>query len=206
MPMRIYVLNGHPAQRSLSHDLAEQYAHAARDAGHEVKTTHLHEIEFDSDFGFGGYTRLGNAPGDRPRPTKVTFASPFDARLFLAKFDNASKSDGAEVGAILKDTRCRPCRSSEEQSRHKLLISQMKQLNKDSKEAGRTSESFSLRNSGEIWKFTKTDNNKWRRDADWVFFSLPTDEARTTTSGDEAASSHVSENLAKKPVARNPSD
>ena len=57
MPKRIYVLNGHPAQRSLSHDLAEQYAHAARDAEHEVKTTHLHEIEFDSDFGFGGYTQ-----------------------------------------------------------------------------------------------------------------------------------------------------
>ena len=150
-------------------------------------------------------SRLGKTPGDRPRPTKVTFASPFDARLFLAKFDEASKSDGVEVGAILKDTRCRPCRSSEEQSRHKVLISQMKQLNKDSKEAGRTDESFSLRNSGEIWKFTKTDNNKWRRDADWVF-SLSADEVKTITSGDEAASSHVSGNLERKPAARNPSD
>lgn len=57
MPKRIYVLNGHPAQKSLSHDLVERYANAARNAGHDVKTTHLHELEFDSDFGFGGYTQ-----------------------------------------------------------------------------------------------------------------------------------------------------
>ncbi|MEM6662828.1 MAG: NAD(P)H-dependent oxidoreductase, partial [Pseudomonadota bacterium] len=44
MAKRIFVLNGHPARKSLSHDLAERYARAAREAGHQVKTTHLHDI------------------------------------------------------------------------------------------------------------------------------------------------------------------
>lgn len=52
---RIYVLNGHPAERSLNRYLAETYAEAARDAGHEVRVAHLHDMDFDLDFEFGGY-------------------------------------------------------------------------------------------------------------------------------------------------------
>ncbi len=52
---RIFILNGHPAQSSLNKSLAEAYADAARGAGHEVRMTHLHDLEFDPDFGFGGY-------------------------------------------------------------------------------------------------------------------------------------------------------
>ena len=52
---RIYILNGHPAKSSLNRTLAESYAQAAQDAGHEVRLTHLHNISFDPDFGFGGY-------------------------------------------------------------------------------------------------------------------------------------------------------
>jgi NAD(P)H dehydrogenase (quinone) len=54
-PKRIYILNGHPAESSLNRTLAETYAAAARDAGHEVRLTHLHGLSFDLDFGFGGY-------------------------------------------------------------------------------------------------------------------------------------------------------
>jgi len=52
---RIYILNGHPAESSLNRTLAESYAQAAQNAGHEVRLTHLHNISFDPDFGFGGY-------------------------------------------------------------------------------------------------------------------------------------------------------
>jgi NAD(P)H dehydrogenase (quinone) len=55
-PKRIYILNGHPAENSLNRALAEAYAEAARDAGHEVRLTHLHDLAFDPDFEYGGYT------------------------------------------------------------------------------------------------------------------------------------------------------
>jgi NAD(P)H dehydrogenase (quinone) len=54
-PKRIYVLNGHPAESSLNRSLAEAYAEAARDAGHEVRVTHLHDLTFDPDYEYGGY-------------------------------------------------------------------------------------------------------------------------------------------------------
>ena len=54
---RIYILNGHPAETSLNRTLAEAYAEAARNAGHEVRLTHIHDISFDPDYGFGGYER-----------------------------------------------------------------------------------------------------------------------------------------------------
>jgi putative NADPH-quinone reductase len=54
---RIYVLDGHPAAESLSRSLAQAYADAAREAGHEVRLTHLHALSFDADFGHAGYTR-----------------------------------------------------------------------------------------------------------------------------------------------------
>ena len=54
-PKRIFVLDGHPAASSLTRSLAESYANAARGAGHQVRLTHLHDLEFDPDYGFGGY-------------------------------------------------------------------------------------------------------------------------------------------------------
>ena len=54
-PKRIYVLNGHPAEASLNRTLAESYAEAARAAGHDVRLTHLHDLQFDPDYEFGGY-------------------------------------------------------------------------------------------------------------------------------------------------------
>jgi len=57
---RIFILNGHPAERSLSRTLVEAYADAARQAGHEVRLTHLHELHFDTDYGRGNF--------DDPKP------------------------------------------------------------------------------------------------------------------------------------------
>lgn len=52
---RIFVLNGHPAERSLSFALANAYAEAARLAGHDVRMMHVHELQFDMDYGLGGF-------------------------------------------------------------------------------------------------------------------------------------------------------
>ncbi|MEM7425431.1 MAG: NAD(P)H-dependent oxidoreductase [Pseudomonadota bacterium] len=52
---RIFILNGHPGQSSLNRTLAENYAAAATRAGHHVRLTHLHDLEFDADYEFGGY-------------------------------------------------------------------------------------------------------------------------------------------------------
>lgn len=52
---RIFILNGHPAEQSLSRTLVEAYADAARRAGHEVRLTHLHDMKFDADFGWADY-------------------------------------------------------------------------------------------------------------------------------------------------------
>jgi len=52
---RIFCLNGHPADTSLNKHLIETYAGAARNAGHEVRLTHLRDLNFDPDYGYGGY-------------------------------------------------------------------------------------------------------------------------------------------------------
>ena len=55
MTKRILILNGHPAETSLSKTFASEYADAAVKAGHEVKIVNIRDMDFDSDFGFGGY-------------------------------------------------------------------------------------------------------------------------------------------------------
>lgn len=52
---RILVLDGHPAPASLCRSLAQRYADAAREAGHELRLVHLHDLDFDADFGLAGY-------------------------------------------------------------------------------------------------------------------------------------------------------
>jgi NAD(P)H dehydrogenase (quinone) len=54
---RVFVLNGHPAETSVSRSLSLAYADAASAAGHEVRVAHLHDLDFDSDFGSGGFKR-----------------------------------------------------------------------------------------------------------------------------------------------------
>ncbi|MGC1495515.1 MAG: NAD(P)H-dependent oxidoreductase [Sulfitobacter sp.] len=57
MSKRIFILNGHPADHSLNQSLAEAYAKAAKDAGHDVRLTHLSTLSFDMDYGFAGYAQ-----------------------------------------------------------------------------------------------------------------------------------------------------
>ena len=55
MTRRILILNGHPAETSLSYHLASVYTDAALRAGHHVKHMNIRDMDFDPDFGFGGY-------------------------------------------------------------------------------------------------------------------------------------------------------
>lgn len=55
MTKRIFVLNGHPAEASLNRALAESYVGGAQASGLEVRLTHLHDLDFDSDWGRSGY-------------------------------------------------------------------------------------------------------------------------------------------------------
>ena len=52
---RIFVLDGHPAETSLTGTFARDYADAATAAGHEVRVAHLSALDFDTDFGAGSY-------------------------------------------------------------------------------------------------------------------------------------------------------
>lgn len=54
-PKRITVLDGHPGAASLSRHFTETYARAARDAGHDVRLVHLSDLDFDIDYGDGGF-------------------------------------------------------------------------------------------------------------------------------------------------------
>ena len=54
---RILILNGHPAETSISRQFAKIYADAAQTAGHDVKVIHLRDLDFDPDYGFGGYSQ-----------------------------------------------------------------------------------------------------------------------------------------------------
>lgn len=52
---KILVLNGHPAQQSLSQSLAGAYEAAAVEAGHDVRRHDLPQMQFDADYEQSGY-------------------------------------------------------------------------------------------------------------------------------------------------------
>lgn len=52
---KILILDGHPAESSLSRTFAQTYGDAARSEGHAVRIVHLSDLEFDHDFGQGSY-------------------------------------------------------------------------------------------------------------------------------------------------------
>lgn len=100
-----------------------------------------------------------------PRPMKLTFGSPFDARAFMARVSECKKNGDAEV----KDIRCRPCRSPDEQKRYVVLSAQVHKLNQEALATSEETASYSLRNNGEVWKFTQDESSKWKRVTDWTF-------------------------------------
>lgn len=101
--------------------------------------------------------RLGKKQTGKKRPLKASFANPFDARTFKARFEEAKKNN--ELGQ--QRLKMRPYRSKEEQAK----TSVVRKLNEEVRESGEEC-SFSLRDNGEIWRFIKVEN-RWQRDNDW---------------------------------------
>ena len=108
--------------------------------------------------------RLGQERADKPRLLKATFHTPFDARAFNAKVDEAKKSGNISQPRI----RCRPGRTKEEQVKFSTLAAAAYKLNTKAKE-DKLNESYSLRPNGMIWKFSKNERDQWRRVADWEY-------------------------------------
>jgi len=52
---RIFVLDGHPAQASLSHTFAKAYQEKAQKSGHHVRLRRLADMTFDPNHDMGGY-------------------------------------------------------------------------------------------------------------------------------------------------------
>jgi hypothetical protein len=128
-------------------------------------------------------SRLGNDTTKHPRPVKISFPTPFDARTFLAKADAARK----EGNDATKKLRCRPCRTQEEQSKFKKLREEVRNLNDGAVDG----QSFSLRNNGEVWKFAQDAEGKWRRVQGWTHTSSvqrlrPSSPAMPERSGNQA--------------------
>lgn len=53
---KIVLINGHPGQSSLNKSLAETYRKSAEARGHEVRYHDISAMEFDVDYGEGGYS------------------------------------------------------------------------------------------------------------------------------------------------------
>jgi hypothetical protein len=132
-------------------------------------------------------TRIGKPGGNRLRPMKASFPTPFDARAFMAKLEAYKKElKDARTGDTLTKVRCRPCRTREEQARYSAVAKEVHQLNTAAKARGNEpTESYSLRHNGEVWKFVKQDDG-WKRITDWVFVprtpendSTPENDARS---------------------------
>jgi len=52
---KVIVINGHPGQSSLSKSLTQAYIIAARDNGHDLRYHDISQMQFDPDYGDGGY-------------------------------------------------------------------------------------------------------------------------------------------------------
>ena len=110
--------------------------------------------------------RIGKLRANKPRPLKAIFPTKFDARTFISKIE-ALKTESGTDDAIRK-IRCRPCRTPEEQKRYAALAKEVHTLNESAKNSG--TESYSIRQNGEVWKFEKRGDG-WKRVTDWVFTS-----------------------------------
>jgi hypothetical protein len=105
--------------------------------------------------------RIGRKSSERNRLLKLTFSSNFDARKFIAKFDQL-KSEKQELPNI----RMRLGKTKQERDAYAKSKVAAKKLNDESTDANC---SFSLRDNGSIWKFVKGGDGKWKRDQDWSY-------------------------------------
>ncbi len=62
MPRKLFIWNGHPRDRSLSHGLADAYEAGAREAGAESRRMDLFDMEFRSDLTWGYMKELELEP------------------------------------------------------------------------------------------------------------------------------------------------
>ena len=113
-------------------------------------------------------TRLGKPKTNqtRPRPLKASFPTQFDARAFIAKIESSRKETNDETFAKIK---CRPCRTREEQVVYAARSKEVHKLNEGARSEDK--ESFSLRNNGDVWKYTKSSEGRWNREPNWTFNS-----------------------------------
>lgn len=105
--------------------------------------------------------RVGQKPKDGHRLMKATFSTQFDARTFQSRY-NQLKNDHPDEHTL----RMRPGLTAAQRK----VFNQKKKLAKDlntKATADNASYSFSVRENGDIWKFNRSDDGKWRRDSDW---------------------------------------
>ncbi|ELU02920.1 hypothetical protein CAPTEDRAFT_189951, partial [Capitella teleta] len=119
--------------------------------------------------------RLGRKKDGHPRPLRVTFSSPFDARVFRARFvehrkadENADDTKGVNADDS-KGVHVRTSRNDSEQEKYRKNKDIVRKLNDDAKRADLSNISFSLRDNLAIWKFEKDDEGKWKRTQDWSY-------------------------------------
>lgn len=114
-----------------------------------------------------GIMRVGHKSNasNHHRLLKVTFANGFDARSFRARFAERRKAEQGK-DHDLPNIHMRAGRSREEQALFKEQGDMVHTLNEAAKKDGDNA-SFSLRENGQIWKFTKSHNGKWVRDENW---------------------------------------
>lgn len=118
------------------------------------------------------------------RLLKASFSTQFDARKFKASYEDAKNNETPDLLSI----RVRRCRTREEETVYKTKINRLKELNEKAKEEGGTT-SFSLRENGNIWKYTKdSQTGKWRRDINW------SDEAEESEGSEEHSEADESGN------------
>ena len=118
--------------------------------------------------------RLGkkNENNGRHRLLMATFPTPFDARTFQLKVNEAKHSKSLTIPNI----RCRPGRTKKEQENRTKLSDEIYKLNQEARKDG--NESYSIRQNGQVWKFQKNDEGQWRRVADWKYTPKPTGNER----------------------------
>lgn len=108
-------------------------------------------------------SRLGRSKPpqtERPRLLKVTFQTAFDARTFRAKYEETKGTNDIPYH------RLRSGRTKEQQALFKKNGTITYQLNQESKNAG-SNVSYSLRDNGDVWKFSKRGDGKWIREKEW---------------------------------------
>ena len=105
--------------------------------------------------------RLGKK-GGHPRLLKASFPSAFDARSFIARYDELRRTNSDKIPTL----RIRPNKPKEEREKFSKQSKLAYDLNCRAKE-NNTQESYSLRDDGSIWKYALSTDNKWKRVSDW---------------------------------------